>query len=112
MAWVYRDLVGIDTSPDGAGFRHIVIHPRPNAAVTHATGEYQSVYGKISTEWTEGPNSFSLKVAIPANTTATIYVPALSNARVWEHGSPVEAPEENGSYVVQSGSGVYSIEVK
>jgi len=112
VAWVYRDLVGIDTSLEGAGFRHIVIHPRPNAAVTQATGEYESAYGKISTEWTASTNSFSLKVAIPANTTATIYVPELSNARVWENGSPVEAREENGSYVVQTGSGVYSFEVK
>ena len=112
VAWVYRDLVGIDTAPDGAGFRHIVIHPRPNAAMTQATGEYDSVYGKISTEWTESPNSFSLKVTIPPNTTATIYVPALSNARVWEDGSPVEAREENGSYVVRTGSGVYTFEVK
>ncbi len=112
VAWVYRDLVGIDTSPDGPGFRHIVIHPRPNAAVTQATGEYESGYGKISTQWTASPNSFSLKVAVPANTTATIYVPALSNARVWEDGSAVEARQENGSYVIQTGSGVYDFEVK
>ncbi len=91
VGWVYRDLVGIDTSPDGVGFRHIVIHPHPNAAVTQATGEYDSVYGKISIDWTESPNSFSLKVGIPANTTATIYLPALSHTHVWEDGSPVEA---------------------
>jgi hypothetical protein len=80
--------------------------------VRQATGEYESVYGKISTEWTQSPKSFSLKVAIPANTTATVYVPTLSNARVWEDGSPAEAQEENGSYVVQIGSGAYNFEVK
>ncbi|HZQ20763.1 MAG TPA: family 78 glycoside hydrolase catalytic domain [Terriglobales bacterium] len=112
VAWVYRDLVGIDTAADGTGFQHIVIHPRTDAMMDHASGEYDSVYGNISTDWSQSPDAFTLKISIPANTTATVYLPLKANAQVWEDGSVVSAAEENGSYIVQTGAGTYAFEVK
>lgn len=113
VAWVYRYVAGIDTAPDGPGFRHIVIHPRIDAAMPRAGGEYESAYGKIQTEWSsDSGKSFSLKVTIPANTSATIYLPAIANTQVTENGAPVEAREQNGSFVVETGSGSYAFEVK
>lgn len=112
LAWVYRYLVGIDSASDGPGFRHMFIHPHPNAAMSQASGTYDSVYGKISVDWKEAPNSFSLKVSIPPNTTATIYLPEFANTRAWQDGAPISARREDGTYVVQTGSGDYSFEVK
>jgi alpha-L-rhamnosidase len=112
VAWVYRDVAGIDTAPDGAGFHHIVIHPHLSAAMSHAGGQYESAYGKIATNWTATPNSFALQATIPANASATVYLPALPNSRVWQDGAVIDAHEENGSYVVQTGSGQYKFEVR
>jgi alpha-L-rhamnosidase len=112
VAWVYRYLAGIDTATDGAGFRHIVIHPHPDAAMDHASGEYDSVYGKIYTEWRQTSNTFSLKVSIPANTSATVYLPLKPNAQLWQDGSVINGAQANGSYVVQAGAGTYAFEVK
>jgi alpha-L-rhamnosidase len=113
VAWVYRYVAGIDTGPNDPGFHHIVIHPRLDAAMPKAGGEYESVYGKIRTEWSsDSGKSFSLKVTIPANTSATIYLPAIANAHVTESGAPAEAREQNGSLVVETGSGSYAFEVK
>jgi len=112
VAWVYRYLVGIDTGSDEPGFQHIVIHPHPNAAMTHASGMYKSAYGNISTDWNQTSNSFSLKASIPANTAATIYLPGPPNARVWQDGSPASFRQEAGAYVVQTGSGEYTFEVR
>ena len=113
VAWVYRYVVGIDAASDGPGFQHIIIHPRPDSRMPHASGEYDSVYGRITTDWTSNPGaSFSLKVSIPANTSATVYLPVISDARITESGNPVEAKQKNGSYVVQIGSGSYDFEVK
>jgi alpha-L-rhamnosidase len=39
LAWVYRYAAGIDTEPDGPGFRQIVIHPRTAGPITHPRGE-------------------------------------------------------------------------
>jgi len=57
----------------------------------------------------------SLKVTIPANTTATIYVPANDSATVTESGKPAAKAkdlkflhQEPGYAVFQAGSGNYS----
>jgi alpha-L-rhamnosidase len=52
-----------------------------------------------------------LKVTIPANTSATVYLPALQGALVTEGGNPVETEQQDGSYIVQVGSGSYDFEV-
>jgi alpha-L-rhamnosidase len=113
LAWVYRCVVGIDTSLDSPGFKEIVIHPHPDPRMTSARGEYDSVYGKIVSDWkgtADGP--FSLKVTIPANTSAKIFLPGVGTGHVTEDGQVVDVQHEDGSYVVQIGSGSYAFEVK
>jgi len=113
MAWVYRSVAGIDTTTDGAGYRQIVIHPMLNERMTHARGEYDSVYGRIVSDWESKPGiSFSLKLTIPANTQAKVFLPAISNSKVTENDEPVQVRNESGSYVVDLGSGSYQLEVK
>ncbi len=113
MAWVYRYVAGIDTAPDAPGFKKIIIRPRLDGRMKQARGEYDSVHGKIVSDWSgtkEGP--FSLKVTVPANTTAKVYLPAVPNSQVTESGKPVTARTESGSYVVEVGSGSYAFQVK
>jgi alpha-L-rhamnosidase len=69
MAWVYRYVAGIDTTPDAPGFKEIVIHPHLDARMTSARAEYESVYGTIISDWKgTAAGTFSLSVTIPANT--------------------------------------------
>jgi len=113
IAWVYRYAAGIDTTPDSPGFKEIVVHPHLDARMTAARAEYESIYGKIVSDWKgTGVGPFSLKVTIPANTAARIVLPAIPGAQLAEDGHPIEAQAENGSYVVKIGSGSYSFEVK
>jgi alpha-L-rhamnosidase len=113
MAWVYRYLVGIDTTSSGPGFHEIVIHPHLDARITKARGEYESVYGKIVADWNgtaAGP--FTLAVTVPANTSAKVYLPAAENTKVTEGGKAVKAAKEGANYVVEIGSGSYAFQVK
>jgi alpha-L-rhamnosidase len=113
VAWVYRYVAGIDTANDSPGFHHIVIHPHPDSSMPHASGEYDSVYGKIATDWTRtSGKSVSLKVTVPPNTSATIYLPAIPNTQIWESGTSIHAREEKGFNVVETGSGSYVFEVR
>ena len=106
VAWVYRYAAGIDTAPEGPGFREIVIHPRPDARMTHARAEYDSVYGMIVSDWTAKPGEpFTLKVVIPANTTARVVLPA---GTVTEGGKPVKASQMADGNVVRVGAGTYN----
>jgi alpha-L-rhamnosidase len=113
VAWVYRYVAGIDTSSSAPGFKKIVIHPHLDPRVTSTKGEYDSIYGKISTEWTNpasGP--FRLNFKIPANTSADVYLPAVPNAHLFEKGKQLEAEIQDGLFVIHVGSGEYGFEVK
>jgi alpha-L-rhamnosidase len=50
VAWLYRSVGGIDTTPDAPGFHMIIIHPHPDEHLTQAHTEYASAYGKITTD--------------------------------------------------------------
>ena len=113
IAWVYRYAAGIDTAPDSPGFKEIVIHPHLDPRMTAARAEYESIYGKIISDWKGTPaGPFSLNVTIPANTSAKVFLPVIAGAHLTEGGNPVEAKEERGSYVVGVGAGSYRFEVK
>ncbi len=110
--WFYRYVAGIDA--ETPGYSDIIIRPHPGGGLTHARGEYDSVRGKISSGWTNEDGMFRLKIAIPANTSATVYVPTKNNEEVIEGGEPVErAPSvkalrrDDSEAVFQVGSGEY-----
>ncbi len=110
VAWVYRRVAGIDTFPNGGGFRQIEIRPLLDDRITEARGEYESMYGKIVSEWKgtkQGP--FVLKVRIPANTVAKVSLPNAGKGVATING--VVMAEEAGR-TVQVGSGEYTFEVK
>jgi alpha-L-rhamnosidase len=113
VEWLYRHVAGIDIAPDSQGFRKIEIHPLLDARLTRVHGEYDSIYGRISSDWrTEPSGQFMLKLTIPANTTAIVYLPAGPNSRVTESGKPVEVrPAAAGSVTSTVGSGSYEFHV-
>jgi hypothetical protein len=88
MEWFYNDLAGIGVDPAGPGFKKIIIRPQPAGDLKWVKASYNSIQGKIASEWNWGDGKFVLKVTIPANTTATIFVPAKSQIDVTENGVP------------------------
>ncbi|MDB6123630.1 MAG: Bacterial alpha-L-rhamnosidase [Pedosphaera sp.] len=88
--WMFLQLAGIDT--DGAGFKHIMIRPSlpapgsnpDNEPITWVRAYYDSVRGRIVSNWKLDTNHFELEVTIPANTTATVYLPARNAAEITE----------------------------
>lgn len=90
MEWFYHDLAGIAGDPTGPGFRKIVVRPQPVGDVTWAKVSYDSLHGKIAVEWNRTKERFTLKVDVPVNTTATVFVPAGVDAGLTESGRPAE----------------------
>jgi alpha-L-rhamnosidase len=113
VAWVYRKVVGIDTLTSAPGFHQIVFHPLLDDRITQASGSYNSIYGMIASEWTgtkAGP--FTLKITVPANTTAQVYLPIISNTQITQDGQPATAKPVGGANLVQVGSGTHTFQVK
>jgi alpha-L-rhamnosidase len=113
VAWVYRYSAGIDTTTKGPGFKEIVIRPHLDSRMPSARAEYDSMYGKIVSDWKGTPNGpFSLRVTIPANTSAKIALPRVAGAHVTESGNPIQTQEEIDTQTVGVGAGSYNFEVK
>ena len=113
--WLYSTVAGIDLAPDQPGYKHSVLHPHPGGGLTWAKASYDSIYGKIVSDWKLDGGAFHWSVTIPANTTATVYVPARDSASVTESGHPADRAEgvrflrmENGFAVYEVGSGSYA----
>ncbi len=114
MEWFYGGLAGIRPAEGAVAFDKIDIRPEPVGDVTSAKASYQSPYGLIATDWTKTDKAFELTVTIPANTTATIYLPATATARITEGGLPLpqhpglqEIEFEQGKARIKTGSGTY-----
>ncbi len=74
-AWFYQTLAGINPDPEMVGFKHIIIRPQLLGDVKWARAEHESMYGTIKSAWEIRDGKFSLKIAVPVNTSATVYVP-------------------------------------
>jgi alpha-L-rhamnosidase len=73
-AWFYQTLAGI--RPAAPGFKEILIKPTVLGDLTWVKGWFDSPYGRIESDWRIVDGRLTLDVVIPANTTATIIVPA------------------------------------
>ena len=84
IIWFYEDLAGIKADPEIPAFKHIVMKLYVLGDLTNVTASYKSVYGEIRSAWKLGKDKFKWDVTIPANTTATVYVPTLNKEDVLE----------------------------
>jgi hypothetical protein len=118
IEWFYHDLAGIGMDPSLPAFKKVVIRPATPGDLSWAKASYNSLYGKIESHWTLTNGKFALDVAIPPNSTATVYVPAQAGARVTESGKPADHALgvkylrwEDGAAVYEVASGRYSFSV-
>ncbi len=92
-AWFYSGLAGINPDPADPGFRHILFRPQLTNVLDSAGATFNSVCGLISSKWQNRPGSFIWSVSVPANCTATIYIPASDPDSVYEGNMPASQSE-------------------
>ncbi|TWT91069.1 Bacterial alpha-L-rhamnosidase [Pseudobythopirellula maris] len=108
--WFYKDLVGIASDPEGPGYKRITIRPNPPGDLEWAEATHQSIRGPIRVRWEDTESGFRLEARVPANTTATIYLPASPDDTVTERGAPVENGEHVRFIGHEEGRAVYEID--
>ncbi|MFL6215042.1 MAG: glycoside hydrolase family 78 protein [Blastocatellia bacterium] len=113
--WMARVILGINNDDARPAYEHFVLRPYPGGGLTWARGHYDSIRGRIASSWSVAQGGLRYDVTIPANTTATVYVPAKDAASVTESGKPASAAEgvkylrmEDGAAVFLVQSGKYS----
>ncbi len=110
--WMYRYSAGIECDEEHPGFKHFILQPSVGGSLTYVKGSYDSVYGTIVSTWTKTEDGLLYEATVPANTTATLYLPAGSYL---EGGAAAEKADgvtyigtDGGDMIFELQSGVYS----
>jgi len=122
-AWFYEALAGIQPVSSRGDWEHFTVRPHPVGDLRWAQAFVETLRGRVGVRWEKRADAFLLSVTVPANTTATVYLPKLGIAnpviteaegKVWSHGvlNPrmlgVRSVREEGDYMVlEVGSGDY-----
>jgi alpha-L-rhamnosidase len=114
LVWYYENLAGIRTDKTSVGFKKIIMKPSLPDNLQFVNASYKSIHGSINSNWKKSDNSFEWVISIPANTSATVYIPTRSLSDVMESGKDISTAEgvqsvkfENGVAIAQVGSGEY-----
>jgi hypothetical protein len=118
-SWFIQGLAGIRPDPERPGFKNAIIKPAFVEALSYVNGSHDSVYGTIQSNWKREGDTITMDVVIPANSTATVYVPAGDIADVTVNGKAVQDADhvtfrgmEEGRAVVDVGAGCYRFQAQ
>jgi alpha-L-rhamnosidase len=117
--WMYRVAAGLDTDESEPGYKKIKIRPHIGGGLTIVSAQLQTPYGIAASQWKTDSSTLWMDVTIPANTTATIYIPAKNSENISEGGKPLSNLKEarilnaDSEYIpVEVGSGSYHFIVR
>jgi alpha-L-rhamnosidase len=112
--WMYRVAAGLDTYNDGTGYKHIRVMPHIGGGLTTVSASLQTYYGTAATSWNTEAGKLTLRVTVPPNTRANIFIPADNATAITESGQKLSDVKginvlktENGYTEVETGSGSY-----
>ena len=111
--WMYEVVAGIGIDEQNPGYKHIIINPRPGGGLTSALATHRSMYGEISSGWELEEEKLTMRVEIPANTTASVHIPGdpslvkINGSGLLDSG--MDYKNIDGETVVSAGSGNYVI---
>jgi alpha-L-rhamnosidase len=66
-------------------------------------------HGIIQSAWSLDNGFFEWRIAVPANTTATVYMPVKDGAQVTENGQPVENSEGVTYLRMEAGHALFAV---
>lgn len=105
--WLYQGLGGIRPDPAGPGFKKFVVKPHVPLNLSWVKSHYDSIHGRIESNWEQVGMNLSINIMVPPNTSATVYVPTGGVFRVRHSGNEGVKflRNEPGFEVFQVGSG-------
>ena len=117
--WMYRTIAGIDIDQAQPGYKHVLIQPHPGGGLTMTQASVHSMYGKVGSSWEVKDGAMTVKIEIPANTTASVRLPGARVEDVTEGGKALGSSaaisgvsQADGAVTLSAGSGSYEFAYK
>ncbi|MBN1184852.1 MAG: family 78 glycoside hydrolase catalytic domain [Bacteroidales bacterium] len=118
MEWFYKGLCGIQQADSSIAYKYPVIKPSFVGDITSAKASFMSPYGEIVSSWERKSGFTTIKVGIPVNTKAIVYLPTENEKVITEGGKLLNKVNdvkivgiEDGYTLVGVGSGNYEFKV-
>ena len=113
--WMMAYQLGITADPEVGGYQHFVLQPTVGGTFTDVKGSHASVYGEIVSGWTAKDGVMtSYDAVVPANTSATLYLPAEGEVVLPETGVVLTGSAEHNALATQQlelSAGTYHFEI-
>jgi alpha-L-rhamnosidase len=109
-SWMYNYSLGIQRDVEQPGFKHIILQPMYGGEMTFAKGEYESIHGTIKSAWEVKNDTFIYNATVPANTTATLYLPTNNVNTIKEGNQPIKKMKGIKFVEFKDGKAVYELE--
>ncbi|MEI8245157.1 MAG: family 78 glycoside hydrolase catalytic domain [Lentisphaerota bacterium] len=113
-AWFFTVLAGIQCDDACPGYEKIVIKPYIPEDLDWVTASIDTIRGVIKSAWKKENGNLNIKVTIPANSSARLYIPISDRSEIKESGKAAAESEgvqyistENGCAIFDVGSGEY-----
>ncbi len=105
--FLFERVAGIRLHIADPGYHTFEIAPLAGGSFTEASAVFESPYGRIRSSWETADGQFTLRAAIPANTTAVIRIPASTEDTERIREAFPDAVHEDGRAVFTAGSGTW-----
>ncbi len=109
LVWFYEDLAGIKNDPSSVAFKKIIMEPVFPEKLAYVDASYDSPYGVIGSNWKRDGDRLEWNIEIPANTTATVKLPAKFGVKADGIAGVHSSGEAGGILTVELGSGKYTL---
>jgi alpha-L-rhamnosidase len=125
--WFYSTLAGLKPDPDHPGWKHILVQPYVTGDLVWTEAQVDTLRGVVAVRWERQVAGLQMEVSIPANCSATVYIPDLgiqhptiheSRLPIWQDGRFLPNAEgvHNGVakqdwLLFEVGSGDYQFEI-
>jgi alpha-L-rhamnosidase len=72
--FLHRTVAGL--APGAPGYRELLVRPRPGGGLSRARAALETPSGRAEVRWERAGGRLELRVVVPPNATATVYLPA------------------------------------
>jgi alpha-L-rhamnosidase len=75
VSFLHRYSAGLRQAPGSAGYKQVIIEPRPGAGLTSAGTSHQGPQGLIEVQWATDDGGLTLTAVVPSGTSAEVRLP-------------------------------------
>jgi alpha-L-rhamnosidase len=105
--FLYRQVGGL--GPASPGYATQLVAPKPGGGLTSARAAYETPYGAAASDWSVSSGTFTLRVTVPAGTSATVKIPTTQPSTITY---PAEAvPTGTATFHLPAGSYTFTARV-